>query len=234
MFVYSLDELIILFLIYSVIGYIWEVSFVYILEGKLVNRGFLYGPYIPLYGLGAILILFVTSSVSNPILIFIYGMFFASLLEFVTGILMFKIFKVRYWDYSSDLLNIKGYVCLKASIVWGLFSLFLVNSLHPVLYNVLNNINIFDNHIIMYILIFVFAVDVTLSIKNAFDFKILLEKLKEDNNKNGIPDIIESIPEHIKDKLIEAKTKLNKLKEKHPTAVFDAKLQEIIKKLHNL
>lgn len=234
MSIYSLDELIIFFLIYSVIGYLWEVSCVYILQGKLVNRGFLYGPCIPLYGLGAILILYVTSFVSNPILVFVYGMFFASLLEFVTGILMFKIFKVRYWDYSSDFLNIKGYVCLKASIVWGLFSLFLVNSLHPVLYNFLKNINIFDKHIIMYVFIFVFAVDVALSIKNAFDFKMLLEKLKEDNNKNGIPDIIESIPDHIKDKLIEAKTKLNKLKEKHPTAVFDTKLQEIIKKLHNL
>lgn len=234
MSIYSVDELFIFFLIYSVIGYLWEVSCVFILQGKLVNRGFLYGPCIPLYGFGAILILYVVSSISNPILIFIYGMVSASALELLTGFLMSKLFNIRYWDYSTELLNIKGYVCLKASLVWGLFSLLLVNGLHPALHNLLININIYNNQIIIYILIFIFAIDVSLSIKNAFDFKLLLEKIKEDNNNNGIPDIIEHIPEHMLERMLDAKNRLDVLKKKHPTAVFDTKLQEIIRKIRNL
>ena len=76
---------------------------------------------------------------------------------------------------------------------------------------------------------------INISIKNAFDFKLLLEKIKEDNNNNnGIPDIFEVIPEHMKDRLKEAKKRLSKLKLKYPSAVFDDKLQEIIRKIHNL
>lgn len=232
--VYSLDELIILFLIYSIIGYIWEVTCVFVLQRKLVNRGFLYGPCIPLYGLGAICILYTTSFSNNYLSIFIIGMLSASILEYITGALMLKIFKVRYWDYSTDFLNINGYVCLKASLVWGLFSLFLVKNLHPVLYDLLLKINLFDIHFLIYLVILIFTVDVTLSIKNAFDFKLLLEKIKEDNNNNGIPDIFEVIPEHMKDRLNEAKKRLSKLKLKYPSAVFDDKLQEIIRKIHNL
>lgn len=230
----SIDELLIFFIIYSFIGYIWEVLCVLILQRKLVNRGFLYGPCIPLYGISAIVILYFTSSITNPVILFIVGMISASLLELLTGILMLKIFKVRYWDYSVEFLNFKGYICLKASIVWGIFSVFLSKTLHPVLYSFLTKLNVFNNHVMLYIFIFVFTVDVTLSIKNAYDFKTLLEKLKEDNNNNRIPDILETIPEHARERINEAKIRLIKLKEKHPSAVFDEKLQEIIRKIHNI
>lgn len=231
---YSLNEYIVLFFVYAFIGYIWEVVCVLIFQHKLVNRGFLYGPIIPIYGFGAILILKSTLSVANDyFLIFIYGMIFATALEMITGYLMYKIFKIKYWDYSNALFNFHGYICLKASLLWGLFSILLVKVVHPFIYNGIHTLFSL-NDIIIYILIFVLSADITLSIKSAYDFRDILEKLRADTNNNGIPDVLEAIPEHMKENIMQARKKVLKFVERHPSAVFDKGLLEVTKKLRKI
>ena len=91
----------------------------------------MYGPYLPIYGFGAITVLFTTLGVrTNIFLVYVVGAFSATLLEYVTGVLMEAIFKVRYWDYSNQKLNFQGHICLSSTVVWGGFSVAMVFGLH--------------------------------------------------------------------------------------------------------
>ena len=113
----ELINFIYMFFFYAVFGYIWEVIWVSFNQKKLTNRGFLYGPLLPIYGFGAVFItLFVDHAIArfndSYIVIFFSGLIIATALEFITGYLIEKIFKVRYWDYTERLMNIKGLICL--------------------------------------------------------------------------------------------------------------------------
>ena len=125
--IYTIHQWLIVFYIYCFMGWIWESCYVSLKSHKWVNRGFLKGPFLPIYGTGAIVVLISTLRVQNNILlIFIIGMISATILEYITGALMEKLFHVRYWDYTSQPFNINGYVCLLCSLAWGVFSLLLV------------------------------------------------------------------------------------------------------------
>lgn len=97
-------------------------------EKHLVNRGFLKGPFLPIYGSGAVCILAVTIPVRGNIpLMFLVGMVSATLLEYVTGVVMEKLFRVRYWDYSDKILNVNGHICLMSAICWGFMTVLMVD-----------------------------------------------------------------------------------------------------------
>lgn len=99
---------------------------------RFVNRGFLTGPILPIYGFGAVSILLFTIQVRWSIgLIFLCGMAGATVLEYFTGWLLERLFRMRYWDYSNLPLNLNGYICLLASLCWGVFSVLLVRVVHP-------------------------------------------------------------------------------------------------------
>ncbi|MEG2597198.1 MAG: putative ABC transporter permease, partial [Oscillospiraceae bacterium] len=124
---YTISQWLLFFFVYCLIGWIWETCFTSIKQRKFVNRGFLYGPILPIYGFGAIIILLLTLPVKeNFLLIFLFGMIGATALEFVTGAAMERIFHMRYWDYSKQPLNVNGYICFKCSLGWGFFSIILV------------------------------------------------------------------------------------------------------------
>ena len=145
------------FFLYSFIGWIIETIYVSIKNKKIANRGFLIGPYCPIYGLSAILMTYLLSNYKNDILIlFIVGLFIASLLEYITSLLLEKIFKARWWDYSDHLLNIDGRVCLFNSLLFGILCIFLVQFLDPTIVNFINNIpeNIRFITSIMFLIIF--------------------------------------------------------------------------------
>lgn len=232
MYSYTINQWIILFFEYALVGYIWEVLWVSLCQKKFCNRGFLYGPVIPIYGFGAIIILHTTLPVAdNYVLIFVFGMLSATALEFVTGALMLWIFKVRYWDYSNDFANIKGYICLRASIAWGVFSLLLVKLVHPVMDRIFLYIPSEAVNIMSYVLLLAFAVDTAISVKNALDLKAVLEKILADENNNGVPDILEEIPDYIKQLRVNANVRLRKLFSQHPSAVFHKKLEHTVRKI---
>lgn len=176
MSVYQLKQWVFLFFIYCFFGWIWESGYKSIKHKKFINSGFLNGPWIPIYGFGAIIVLFLTSPFQdNHFLIFFIGMFSATFFELIVGYIMEKIFHVRYWDYSHVPLNLHGYICLPVAFVWGLFSLFLVKIINtPINYFIqqfpLSLIIIFD-----IILSLLFIIDVILSTIQALNLKHIMQ-----------------------------------------------------------
>ena len=128
---YHLTQWILFFFFYSFVGWLWESGYVSVRKRQWVNRGFMYGPMLPLYGSGALTVLISTMGVrENILLIFLFGMMAATLLEYVTGAVMERIFRVRYWDYSNQKFNLNGYICVSSSLCWGGFSVLLVRIVH--------------------------------------------------------------------------------------------------------
>ena len=118
-------------MIYSVIGWVYESTICSIGQRKLINRGFLNGPYCPIYGTGAVLVLLVLGRIQNPVLLFFTGAVLTCSLEYLTSWLMEKLFHARWWDYSKRKFNIGGRVCLIGAVVFGAFSVVLILVLHP-------------------------------------------------------------------------------------------------------
>ena len=119
MYVYTPGQWALLFFFYCFCGWVWESCYVSAKQRQWVNRGFLHGPLLPIYGSGAIIILFVTLPVADNLwLVYVLGMLAATLLEYVVGAVMEQLFKVRYWDYTKQPCNLHGYICLTSC---GLF-----------------------------------------------------------------------------------------------------------------
>lgn len=120
------------FMLYSIFGWCFESAYCSIKSGHLQNRGFCHGPWVPLYGVGSCLLVFLTHGYEeNGIYLFMTGLVGGTLLELITGVIMNKIFHMRWWDYSKNPLNFRGYVCLPASIGWGGAALIVMKLLHP-------------------------------------------------------------------------------------------------------
>ena len=118
---YTVETYLLLFFIYSIGGWLMEVIGKLIEKRKFVNRGFLIGPYCPIYGHGAILItILLQKYIDDPIALFIMGVVVCSILEYLTSYFMEKIFHARWWDYSDKPFNFHGYICLEFSLIWGL------------------------------------------------------------------------------------------------------------------
>ncbi|MCR5558349.1 MAG: putative ABC transporter permease [Butyrivibrio sp.] len=120
MFNYIPIQWLFLFYLYSFAGWCWETLYVSILEKRFVNRGFMRGPFLPLYGTCGIMMLIVSRPYyDNILLLYIAGCIGATAIELFTGVLMEVLFKVRYWTYSHKKFNFKGYICLESSLFWG-------------------------------------------------------------------------------------------------------------------
>ena len=120
MHIYTAGQWVLLFFFYCFCGWIWESCYVSLCQRHWVNRGFLHGPLLPIYGSGAVIILLATIPVEQSlVLIYLCGMVAATALEYVTGAVMERLFHVRYWDYSTQKCNLNGYICLTSSLAWG-------------------------------------------------------------------------------------------------------------------
>ena len=181
---YTLEQWILLFFFYSFCGYLWEVFYVSLRKHHLTDRGFLYGPILPIYGSGALIILLATIPVKYSVpLVFICGLLAATLLEFITGWAMEKLFKVRYWDYSDDFLNVGGYICLKASLAWGVFSVLLIHFVQDYVEKILFMIPAEIVTPCAFVLTAAFCVDATVSVRAALDLKEVLQNIAANNEE---------------------------------------------------
>lgn len=177
---YHLTQWVLFFFIYSFIGWVWECCFVSVRKRRWVNRGFMYGPMLPIYGFGALAVLISTIRVRDSIpLIFLFGMVGATLLEYVTGAVMERLFNVKYWDYSNQKFNLNGYICLTSSLGWGLFSVLLVKFVHVPIEGAVLKIPTIIAEGIAFVLTVAAAVDVTQSFNDAMDLKQILAQLEE-------------------------------------------------------
>lgn len=131
MYSYHFREWLSFFYFYCIFGWCFESVYVSCKEHRLTNRGFLRGPWLPLYGSGAILVLWLTLPFCRtPVLVYLVGALGATILEYITGEAMVRIFKVRYWDYTNQRIQYKGHICLSSSIAWGFLSLLMVYVVH--------------------------------------------------------------------------------------------------------
>ena len=117
---------------YNIVGWIYETLVCSIQEKRLVfNRGFLAGPYCPIYGSGALLDVFLLGWIHNPVLLFFAGMLVNCTLEYLTGWALEEIFHAKWWDYTGWFLNIKGRICFWGALAFGCMSVLLIKWIHP-------------------------------------------------------------------------------------------------------
>ncbi len=176
---YSLIQWLAFFYLYCFAGWIWETSFVSIKQRHFVNRGFLRGPLIPIYGSGAVVIIAATLPFhGNMVAEFFSGMIFASILEYCTGAAMEAIFKVRYWDYSDQPLNLNGHIFIGASLLWGVFSVLVSEGLHPWVAGRILSIDSEILRILVNVVTLGFIIDFSLSLKAALDLRDVLIRME--------------------------------------------------------
>ncbi len=129
---YSPTQLMLFFFIYGFFGWCAEVAFAAFREGRFVNRGFLNGPICPIYGFGVVAVVLLLRPVADNLpLLYAGAVAVTTLLEWLTGYVLEKVFHARWWDYSNCRLNIGGYVCLTFSLLWGAACVVVVRVVHP-------------------------------------------------------------------------------------------------------
>ena len=165
---YTLAQWLLFFFLYGFLGWIWECLYVSACERKWTNRGFLYGPLIPIYGFGAIIVFLITLSVKDSIpMIFLVGISCSTALEYGTGVVMQRLFQERYWDYSRNRFNLNGYICPLCSFGWGLFSVVQIKILHPLLESAILEIPVAVAGLLSTIFVALCAADTALSVQSA-------------------------------------------------------------------
>ncbi|KPU45483.1 hypothetical protein OXPF_07160 [Oxobacter pfennigii] len=172
-------DMILFFSIYSFMGWAMESIFAVIKERKFINRGFLTGFFCPIYGFGAVIIIqsskWVFSIFGNhyagPMVNILLAVILVTVLEYITGFLLERIFNCKWWDYSSDALNFHGYICLKYSLLWGLLSFLLMQVVHPVILRTVSLIpaNV-KSHLAIFLLLY-FMADTVKSVGDALDLR---------------------------------------------------------------
>lgn len=213
------------FFIYSFLGWICETVYCFMIDKHYVNRGFLKGPFCPIYGVGALAVIIILEPISsNIIILYLSAMICTSILEYITGFLLEKIFNLKWWDYSNHKFNIKGRVCLLNSTLFGILSVFLIKVVHPLLLELIAKIPVNTAVCICIVLIIDFLLDGVITTYKVLqlsgklkEMHILLEEIKEksENYKGILQENISKIDGLIdqdNEKLVFAKEQISKLK----------------------
>ncbi|MDD3341335.1 MAG: hypothetical protein PHN72_04025 [Bacilli bacterium] len=170
-----------LFLIISFIGWVTEIVYTGIDQKVFTDRGFLLGPYCPIYGSASLLMmLFLHKYVNDPVVLFVMAANICSVMEYITSYIMEKLFKARWWDYSQLPFNVNGRICLSNSILFGIGAVFLLKYIQPFL---LENLYHFPKEYFFYIaypLLIIFILDVILSGNIIVRFKHTVENIQKD------------------------------------------------------
>ena len=179
---YQIFELLTFFVIYSFAGWVMESIFRSLCERKIINTGFLKGPYCPIYGIGAIIIfIFLDGFKDNIILLFIMGVIVLTIWEYVVGVLLEKVFNTKYWDYSDHKFNFQGRICLINSIYWGILGIAFVKYINPFVIEKLHYIDIRYLKIIIYTSSIIMLIDAISTIVKFKNLKLTLEKIEKLN-----------------------------------------------------
>ena len=223
------------FFLYSFLGWAMESLYISVLQRKVINTGFLHGPFCPIYGFGAVVLYVLLSPLKGNVLaIFCTGFFVLSLWEYFVGFLLEKLFKTKYWDYSKNKFNINGRVCLLNSIYWGLLSIFFIEIWNPIVEIQIQKI---PQYILLYIdtvlIIYIMADMVSSSVriinlpKRIERIKSLRIKLKEklkelkkattEKQKVALQNVIDELKLKQKINKMKVERQVSKLKRAFPT-----------------
>ena len=195
-----------IFILYSILGWLMEVIIVSSKKRKITARGFLIGPWCPIYGFGALFItLLLKKYYDDPIVLFIMSFLMGTILEYITSYLMEKLFHARWWDYSDHKFHINGRVSLTTSLGLGLLGLILVYILNPFFLRIIKNIPSIIFSIIMIIILIIFLTDIIVSYKIISNIKIT----KDTNLKDITDQYTETVKQILKNKSIFNRRLLN-------------------------
>lgn len=181
------------FFFYSAVGWLGESIYCSVGARKWVNRGFLKGPMCPIYGTGALAMAITLTPIKNldiripmfghdilitPVLVFIAGMIVCDIVEFITSVLMEKLFHARWWDYSNKKFNIQGRICLGHTFYWGIASILFLYIVHPIVVECFSNL--FDSAaiIIFACVMVIFLIDLVFAVYRALDVRKVMDKLR--------------------------------------------------------
>ena len=167
------------FYFYCFFGWCFESSYVSLKKRHPVNRGFMWGPFLPLYGSGAIMMLVVSMPFqSNLLLTYIAGCIGATMLEYVTGVTMEALFKMRYWDYSNQKFNFQGHICLTSTLAWGGLTILMTRVVHKPVERLVLDIPSGILSAAVFLLTICLVADFTLSFRAAIDLRDILVKME--------------------------------------------------------
>ncbi len=202
MFSYSVEEWLLIFYIYCFLGWCFESAYVSLRTRHRVNRGFMKAPLLPLYGSGALLLLFVSNIFEgNLVLTYGVGLIAATLLELFTGMIMEKMFKIKYWNYSNQRFNFKGHICLTSSVAWGFMTLLVTKVLHKYVAGIVLALPEIAKDAVVLLLTAVLIWDFAEAYQDALDMRTLLIQLKDAWSMAELRDDIEDRLEHIQAEL---------------------------------
>lgn len=207
------------FFFYSAVGWLGESIYCSVGARKWVNRGFLKGPMCPIYGTGALAMAITLTPVKNldlrvplfghnvlitPLLVFIAGMVVCDIVEFITSVLMEKLFHARWWDYSNKKFNIQGRICLGHTFYWGIASLLFLYLVHPIVVYCFSQLLDSAAIAIFACVLAVFLVDLVFAVYRALDVRKVMDKIKgfsdtlsnfAETVKNGVSNKVPSLDE---------------------------------------
>lgn len=198
-----------LFLVYSFVGWVMETCYCWICTKKFVNRGFLIGPVVPIYGTGGVLVyVLLKRYLDMPLVLFIMSIIICSLLEYFTSYYMEKLFKTRWWDYSNRKFNINGRVCLFNMICFGILSLVIMYGVNPFLLDTIHKIDPMVLKTVVSILMTIFLIDLGISTKIIYNFKGI--------SKNVLTDATEEVNKKVKEVILSKGVLLRRIAKSYP------------------
>ena len=201
--VFKIDEVLLFFAAYAIMGWISEVIFAALKTGRFVNRGFLNGPLCPIYGFGVVAVVLALEPVKDSLILLFLGSFvLTTALEFLTGLILEKVFHDHWWDYSKEPFNIKGYVCLRFSIMWGIACVMVVKVLHPLVQGGIDALPVWLRWTIIGVFYVYLFADLAVTVTDIQKFNRGMGKMAEQ-----LHDISDFAGEHIAGAAIELGTK---------------------------
>ena len=248
MYEYSIIQWLFFFYFYCFFGWCFESTYVSIKSKRFVNRGFMRGPFLPLYGSGAIMMLLVSKPFQEHIfLVYIAGCIGATVLEYVTGVVMEALFKVRYWDYSDQPFNFQGHICLGSSLAWGFLTIAMTELIHKPVERLVLSVPSGILTPVTLVLTALICADFALAFKAAMDLRdvlIKMEKAKEELmhiqkrldvmialTNEDIESRVEDLKESVEDLKENIENKLENLKKQSqlkPSAYLESVKEELL------
>ncbi len=160
----TFKNILFVFFFYSIVGWIIEIIDCFVYEKRFVNRGFLIGPYCPIYGFGCAFITICLSGTEDFVSLFLKSALICSVLEYFTSYIMEKIFKYRWWDYSNRKFNINGRICLETTIPFGLGACLIIKVINPFLFKMLSFMNSTLSTVLLILLFILIITDTIFSV----------------------------------------------------------------------
>ena len=213
-----------IFLIYAFLGWCAEVAFAAVHKVKFVNRGFLNGPVCPIYGVGMLVVVtFLWGLRSNLILLFLGSAGLTTALEYATGWILEKFFHDKWWDYSDKPFNVKGYICLEFTILWGLAAAFIVGAVHPFVFILIKKTPFVLGVILMGVFLAAFVTDLVITVTALAKLPKKLNAMLE--AEKALKAISDKIGENISETAINAKAKGDELVEENRPKIEELKAE---------